>query len=198
MMAPHQMSSFLLLLIMLELTTHVFLLSWDWSSSRISGTSSICFILANIKSYVSIVHQIMLNSSMSREDDDNIINPIAGLNSAVKTSLSNTSASAPKQKKDKYELTVNGRCCASKQHLSGIVDVLRFFCLNNGCRHALKEWILSTGEFETPPVCNMPCKDACLICSNEWQKMYLGFYKEPLSVTSYALPNFLWDLLKWI
>ena len=107
------------------------LLTWFQELGRGSkdgpSSPSTCMLLADIKSFVNIVHQIHRSTSDNGDETEPDLNPICGLNSAIKNHpmLSTQTPTPTTRKKDKFDLTVNCHRQVTYKRLRKIMNVLK-------------------------------------------------------------------------
>ena len=59
-----------------------------------------------------------------------------------------------------------------------LLEVIQFFCLNNGCQHNLLEHYLSAGKFHPRPRGENVCGQSCGMCNAEWDDNFLPVRKD--------------------
>ena len=61
-----------------------------------------------------------------------------------------------------------------------LLDVVKFFQLDNGCQHLVAEYVLVMGKLicMQRPYHAKTCETKCSICSGDWSKTFLPIVKE--------------------
>ena len=139
------------------------------------GETSAVLLVAGLSSYIAQMEQIHMVESSADDDDVDHDNLLQSLNNTLTPKKNRRPAISSKTK---YALTK-----MQKKHLvvrrgTDLLEVIQFFCLNNGCQHNLLEHYLSVGRYNTRPHGENDCGEFCGMCNGEWGDNFLRVRKE--------------------